>query len=54
MDAAVPAPAWFSSSIIAQIHKLAMIELAAAIRARELSPVAVADHYLRRTRESRR
>ena len=28
-----------------------MIELAAAIRARELSPVAVADHYLRRTQE---
>ena len=28
-----------------------MIELAAAIRARELSPVAVTDHYLRRTQE---
>jgi amidase len=34
-----------------QIHELTMIELAAAIRARELSPVAVADHYLRRTQE---
>ena len=28
-----------------------MIELAAAIRAGELSPVAVTDHYLRRTQE---
>ena len=28
-----------------------MIELAAAIRAGELSPVAVTDHYLRRTTE---
>jgi len=28
-----------------------MIELAAAIRARELSPVAVTDHYLRRTQQ---
>jgi amidase len=34
-----------------QIHELTVIELAAAIRARELSPVAVADHYLRRTQE---
>jgi amidase len=34
-----------------QIHELTMIELAAAIRARELSPVAVTDHYLRRTQE---
>jgi amidase len=36
---------------MAQIHELTMIELAAAIRARELSPVAVTDHYLRRTQE---
>jgi amidase len=34
-----------------QIHDLTMIELAAAIRARELSPVAVTDHYLRRTQQ---
>jgi hypothetical protein len=34
-----------------QIHELTAIELAAAIRARELSPVAVTDHYLRRTQE---
>jgi amidase len=34
-----------------QIHELTAIELAAAIRARELSPVAVTDHYLRRTAE---
>ena len=34
-----------------QIHELTMIELATAIRARELSPVAVTDHYLRRTQE---
>jgi len=34
-----------------QIHDLTMIELAAAIRARELSPPVVADHYLRRTQE---
>jgi hypothetical protein len=32
-----------------QIHELTVIELAAAIRGRELSPVAVTDHYLRRT-----
>src|SRR5215469_12903232 len=36
---------------MAQIHELTMIELAAAIRAGELSPVAVTDHYLRRTAE---
>src|ERR1700676_220001 len=34
-----------------QMHELTMIELATAIRTRELSPVAVADHYLRRTAE---
>jgi amidase len=34
-----------------QIHDLTLIELAAAIRAGELSPVAVTDHYLRRTQE---
>jgi amidase len=34
-----------------QIHGLTVIELAAAIRAKELSPVAVTDHYLRRTQE---
>ena len=34
-----------------QIHELTMIELATAIRSRELSPVAVTDHYLRRTDE---
>jgi amidase len=34
-----------------QIHELTVIELAAAIRAKELSPVAVTDHYLRRTAE---
>ena len=36
---------------MAQIHDLTMIELAAAIRSRELSPVAVTDHYLRRTQD---
>jgi amidase len=36
---------------MAQIHDLTMIELAAAIRAGELSPVTVTDHYLRRTQE---
>src|SRR5271166_5165890 len=36
---------------MAQIHELTMIELAAAIRAGELSPVAITDHYLRRTQE---
>jgi amidase len=34
-----------------QIHELTMIELADAIRSRELSPVAITDHYLRRTQE---
>jgi amidase len=34
-----------------QVHELTVIELAAAIRAKQLSPVAVADHYLRRTHE---
>jgi len=34
-----------------QIHELTAIDLAAAIRAKELSPVAVTDHYLRRTHE---
>ncbi len=34
-----------------QIHELTVLELAAAIRARELSPVAVTDYYLRRTAE---
>ncbi len=36
---------------MAQIHDLTMIELAAAIRSGELSPVAVTEHYLRRTQE---
>jgi amidase len=36
---------------MAQIHELTLVELAAAIRAREVSPVAVTDHYLRRTQE---
>ena len=36
---------------MAQIHDLTMIELAAAIRSGELSPVAVTDHYLHRTQE---
>ncbi len=34
-----------------QIHELTAIELAAAIRDGELSPVAVTEHYLRRTAE---
>jgi amidase len=34
-----------------QIHELTAIELAAAIRTKDLSPVAVTDHYLRRTQE---
>src|SRR6201996_4464039 len=42
---------WSTISSMAQIHELTMIELAAAIRAGELSPVAVTDHYLRRTAE---
>src|SRR5260370_16291890 len=36
---------------MAQIHELTMIELVAAIRTGELSPVTVTDHYLRRTQE---
>ena len=36
---------------MSQIHELTMIELAAAIRTGELSPVTVTDHYLRRTQE---
>src|SRR6516225_5137143 len=36
---------------MSQIHELTMIELAAAIRSGELSPVTVTDHYLRRTQE---
>src|SRR5260370_27997501 len=39
------------SPTMAQIHELTLIELAAAIRAGELSPVTVTDHYLRRTEE---
>src|SRR6201987_4821828 len=42
---------WSTIPTVAQIHELTMIELAAAIRAGELSPVGVADHYLRRTTE---
>src|ERR1017187_3793612 len=34
-----------------QMHELTMIELATAIRTRELSPVAVTEHYLRRMAE---
>src|SRR6202167_2977502 len=34
-----------------QIHELTAIELAAPIRTKDLSPVAVTDHYLRRTQE---
>jgi amidase len=47
----VPAREWSSISTMTQIHELTAIELAAAIRTRELSPVAVTDHYLRRTAE---
>jgi amidase len=36
---------------MSQIHELTMVALAAAIRNRELSPVEVANHYLRRTDE---
>jgi amidase len=36
---------------MAEIHELTVLELAAAIRARELSPVTVTDHYLRRAHE---
>src|SRR5437763_9180037 len=42
---------WSTIPTMAQIHELTMIELAAAIRSGELSPVAVTDHYLRRTTE---
>src|SRR6201989_3378439 len=42
---------WSTIPTMAQIHELTMIELAAAIRAGELSPVAVTDHYLHRTQE---
>src|SRR5215472_14219443 len=34
-----------------QIHDLSVTELAAAVRARELSPVTVTDHYLSRIEE---
>ena len=34
-----------------QIHELTVIELATAIRTRELSPVAVTEHYLHRMEE---
>ncbi len=44
-----PACPWFTISTMGEIHELTMMELAAAIRARELSPSAVTDHYLRRT-----
>jgi amidase len=36
---------------MSQIHELTMIELATAIRSKELSPVAVTDHYLQRTQD---
>jgi amidase len=36
---------------MAEIHELTVLELAAAIRAGELSPVTVTDHYLRRAHE---
>jgi amidase len=36
---------------MAEIHELTVLELAAAIRARELSPVTITDHYLRRAHE---
>jgi amidase len=36
---------------MAEIHELTVLELAAAIRAREVSPVTVTEHYLRRTDE---
>src|ERR1700684_1425844 len=42
---------WSTISTMSQIHELTMIELAAAIRSRELSPVAVTDHYLQRTHD---
>ena len=34
-----------------ELHELTMVELAAAIRSRDLSPVEVTDHYLRRAYE---
>jgi len=46
-----PAGSWSSISTMTKIHELTVIELAAAIRSGELSPVAVTDHYLRRTAE---
>ena len=36
---------------MAEIHELTVLELASAVRAGELSPVAVTDHYLRRAHE---
>src|ERR1700756_4998541 len=42
---------WSTIPTMAQIHELTMIELAAAMRSGELSPVTVTDHYLRRTHE---
>jgi amidase len=36
---------------MAQIHDLTLLEQAAAIRNREISPVAITDHYLSRIRE---
>ena len=36
---------------MAEIHELTVLELASAIRAGELSPVTVTDHYLRRAHE---
>jgi amidase len=36
---------------MAEIHELTVLELAAAIRSGELSPVTVTDHYLRRIHE---
>ena len=36
---------------MAEIHELTVLELAAAIKAGELSPVTVTDHYLRRAHE---
>src|ERR1700726_4600 len=33
---------------MSQIHELTVVELAAAVRAGELSPVAITDHYLHR------
>src|SRR5271154_1115250 len=36
---------------MAQIHDLTLLEQAAAIRNRDISPVAITDHYLSRIRE---